>query len=93
MPQTGITFIRGIGTWYRVLAPDLLGHGDSDKPRADYSLSGFAVGLRDLVDALAISRATLVRHSLGGGIAMQFAYQHGVQAARREIGAVVSPRD
>jgi pimeloyl-ACP methyl ester carboxylesterase len=61
---------------YRVIAPDLLGHGQSDKPRADYSLGAFAVWLRDFLDALDIPAATLVGHSLGGGIALQFVYQH-----------------
>src|ERR1700749_4931902 len=61
---------------YRVLAPDLLGHGESTKPRGDYSLGAFAASLRDLLDELGISRATGVGQSLGGGIAMQFAYQH-----------------
>lgn len=61
---------------HTVLAPDLLGHGDSDKPRADYSLGGFANGLRDLLLLLGLSSATVVGHSLGGGIAMQFAYQY-----------------
>ncbi len=59
-----------------VIAPDLLGHGDSDKPRADYSLGGFASGLRDLLDHLGHERVTVIGHSLGGGVAMQFAYQH-----------------
>ena len=62
---------------YRVIAPDLLGHGQSDKPRiSDYSLGAFAVWLRDLLDELGVSQATLVGHSLGGGVAMQFVYQH-----------------
>jgi pimeloyl-ACP methyl ester carboxylesterase len=61
---------------HRVVAPDLLGHGQSDKPRADYSLGAFAVWLRDLLDELAVTRATIVGHSLGGGVAMQFVYQH-----------------
>jgi len=60
---------------YTVLAPDLLGHGDSAKPRGDYSLGAYASGIRDLALALDVGRATLVGHSLGGGIAMQFAYQ------------------
>jgi pimeloyl-ACP methyl ester carboxylesterase len=58
-----------------VVAPDLLGHGDSAKPRGDYSLGAHASGIRDLLVALDIDRATVVGHSLGGGIAMQFAYQ------------------
>lgn len=61
---------------YRVIAPDLLGHGQSDKPRGDYSLGAFAVCLRDLLDALGIAKATVIGHSLGGGVAMQFAHQH-----------------
>lgn len=61
---------------YRVVAPDLLGHGQSSKPRSDYSLGAFAVGLRDLLDELGVESATVVGHSLGGGVAMQFLYQH-----------------
>ncbi len=61
---------------FRVIAPDLLGHGQSDKPRGDYSLGAFAASLRDLLDELGVARATIIGQSLGGGIAMQFAYQH-----------------
>lgn len=61
---------------YRVIAPDLLGHGRSAKPRTDYSLGAFAAGLRDLLDDLGISRVTVIGQSLGGGVAMQFLYQH-----------------
>jgi len=60
---------------YTVLAPDLLGHGESAKPRGDYSLGAYASGIRDLMVALGIERATFVGHSIGGGIAMQLAYQ------------------
>lgn len=67
---------------FRVLAPDLLGHGGSAKPRGDYSLGAFAVWLRDLLDELGVSQATVVGHSLGGGVAMQFAYQHPDYAKR-----------
>lgn len=84
-----ILLIHGIGdssdTWrdvmpglarsYRVIAPDLLGHGASDKPRADYSLPAYANGMRDLLGVLGVERVTLVGHSLGGAVAMQFAYQ------------------
>lgn len=67
---------------FRVIAPDLLGHGESAKPRGDYSLGAFAVWLRDFLDELGVSQATLVGHSLGGGVAMQFAYQHPDYATR-----------
>ncbi|MFF3445709.1 alpha/beta fold hydrolase [Streptomyces sp. NPDC002667] len=84
-----LVLIHGIGdssaTWaelipdlartHTVIAPDLLGHGESDKPRADYSVAAYANGVRDLLGTLDIESATLVGHSLGGGVAMQFAYQ------------------
>jgi pimeloyl-ACP methyl ester carboxylesterase len=60
---------------YCVVAPDLVGHGASAKPRGDYSLGAYANGVRDLLGALGHDHATIVGHSLGGGIAMQFAYQ------------------
>jgi pimeloyl-ACP methyl ester carboxylesterase len=60
---------------YDVIAPDLLGHGRSAKPRGDYSLGAYASGLRDLLVALEVPSATVVGHSHGGGVAMQFAYQ------------------
>jgi pimeloyl-ACP methyl ester carboxylesterase len=60
---------------YTVIAPDLPGHGGSAPSAGDYSLGALATGLRDLLVALGHERATLVGHSLGGGIAMQFTYQ------------------
>jgi pimeloyl-ACP methyl ester carboxylesterase len=60
---------------YTVIAPDLIGHGDSAAPRGDYSLGAHAASIRDLLAAIGIDRATLVGHSLGGGVAMQFFYQ------------------
>ena len=59
-----------------VIAPDLIGHGDSDKPRADYSLGAFATSLRDLLAHLGHDRVTVVGHSFGGGVALQFAHQY-----------------
>ncbi|HET6504969.1 MAG TPA: alpha/beta hydrolase [Amycolatopsis sp.] len=84
-----VLFLHGIGddssTWldvlaslagdFTVIAPDLLGHGASDKPRADYSVAAYACGMRDLLATLDVDRVTVVGHSLGGGVAMQFAYQ------------------
>ena len=85
-----ILLLHGIGdnslTWetvqtklaerFTVIAPDLLGHGRSDKPRADYSVAAYANGMRDLLAVLDIERVTVVGHSLGGGVTMQFAYQY-----------------
>jgi pimeloyl-ACP methyl ester carboxylesterase len=60
---------------HTVIAPDLIGHGDSAGPMGDYSLGAHAAVIRDLLSGLGIDRATIVGHSLGGGVAMQFFYQ------------------
>jgi len=87
---SALLLLHGIGdssdTWrdlipvlardHTVIAPDLLGHGRSEKPRADYSIAAFANGIRDLLGVLGLERVTVVGHSLGGGVAMQFAYQY-----------------
>ena len=67
--------IEPLARKHTVIAPDLPGHGESAPGGGDYSLGALAAGLRDLLVALGHERATLVGHSLGGGIAMQFAYQ------------------
>ena len=64
-----------LATRYRVIAPDLIGHGDSATPRGDYSLGAHATVIRDLLSALGIERASFVGHSLGGGVAMVFFWQ------------------
>jgi pimeloyl-ACP methyl ester carboxylesterase len=73
---TWVPVMPALAEHAHVIAPDLLGHGDSDKPQADYSLGALASGLRDLLELLGHDRATVVGHSLGGGVAMQFAYQY-----------------
>ncbi|MGA2320960.1 MAG: alpha/beta fold hydrolase [Solirubrobacteraceae bacterium] len=67
---------------FTVIAPDLIGHGASAKPKGDYSLGAHATGLRDLLLALGHERASIVGHSLGGGIAMQFSYQFPERSER-----------
>jgi pimeloyl-ACP methyl ester carboxylesterase len=67
---------------FTVIAPDLLGHGKSATPRGDYSLGAHASGARDVATALGHERVTVVGHSLGGGIAMQFAYQFPERSER-----------
>jgi pimeloyl-ACP methyl ester carboxylesterase len=106
-----ILLIHGIGdssdTWrpvvdqlaqhHTVIAPDLLGHGRSEKPRADYSIAGYANGMRDLLSVLDVDRVTVVGHSLGGGVAAQFAYQFPDRCERLVlvgsggVGRTVSP--
>jgi pimeloyl-ACP methyl ester carboxylesterase len=63
-----------LNTDHRVLVPDLFGHGASAKPMGDYSLGAHAATMRDLLDRIGVDRVTLVGHSFGGGIAMQFCY-------------------
>jgi pimeloyl-ACP methyl ester carboxylesterase len=65
-----------------VIAPDLIGHGESDKPRGDYSLGAHASSIRDLLLALGHDRATIVGQSFGGGVAMQLAYQYPERCER-----------
>ena len=69
-----VTLVDRIDDTQRVIVPDLFGHGESSKAMGDYSLSSHAATLRDLLDRLEIDTVTLVGHSLGGGIAMQFFY-------------------
>src|SRR3954465_5470491 len=73
--QTWAGVLDRLAASHTVIAPDLLGHGSSDKPRGDHSVAGHANGVRDLLSVLDMERVTLVGHSLGGGIALQFAYQ------------------
>ncbi|HJT38463.1 MAG TPA: alpha/beta fold hydrolase [Actinomycetota bacterium] len=65
-----------------IVAPDMIGHGTSAKPKGDYSLGALASSVRDVMVALGHSRATIVGHSLGGGVAMQFAYQFPERSER-----------
>jgi pimeloyl-ACP methyl ester carboxylesterase len=94
---TWLPVIDQLARKYTVIAPDLLGHGASDKPRADYSVGGYANGMRDLLTILDIDKVTVVGHSPGGGVAMQFAYQFPerterlVLVAPGGIGPEVSP--
>ena len=74
--------LESLARHYTVIAPDLLGPGGSHKPRADYSVGGYANGMRDLLTVLGIDSATVVGHSFGGGVAMQFGYQYPERTER-----------
>jgi len=80
--STWLPVVESFATDYTVIAPDLLGHGLSDKPRADYSVAAYANGMRDLLSVLDIDRVTVVGHSLGGGVAAQFAYTYPERCER-----------
>src|SRR5271154_1353626 len=89
--------LEQLATDHRVIVPDLLGHGRSEKPRADYSIAAYANGMRDLLTVLDVDRVTVVGHSLGGGVAAQFAYQFPERCERLVlvgsggVGRTVSP--
>jgi pimeloyl-ACP methyl ester carboxylesterase len=92
-----VNLVQKLDTDHRVVAPDLFGHGASDKLMGDYSLGAHAATLRDLLDRLDIDQVTLVGHSFGGGIAMQFCYlfpervERLVLVASGGLGRSVSP--
>jgi pimeloyl-ACP methyl ester carboxylesterase len=91
------TVAQRLAATHRVIAPDLIGHGDSATPRGDYSLGAHAASIRDLLATIGVERATIVGHSLGGGVAMQFFYQFPQRTERLVLissgglGAEVSP--
>src|SRR3954454_1911025 len=68
------TLVPALARSWTVIAPDLPGHGESGSSAGDYSVGAMAATVRDLLMSLGIERATIVGHSLGGGVAMQFAY-------------------
>jgi pimeloyl-ACP methyl ester carboxylesterase len=74
--RTWREIMPGLAAHHDVIAPDLLGHGESAKPMGDYSLGAMASGLRDLLAILEVDRVTVIGQSFGGGVAMQLAYQH-----------------
>src|SRR3954465_3261673 len=80
--QTWAGVLDRLSASHTVLAPDLLGHGSSDKPRGDYSIAGYANGMRDLLSVLDLEQGTGGGHSLGGGVALPFAYQFPERCAR-----------
>lgn len=66
-----------VAPYYRTLALDLRGHGDSDRdPEARYDYDFHVADLEAVTAALGIDRLVLVGHSLGGRIAMLFAGRH-----------------
>jgi pimeloyl-ACP methyl ester carboxylesterase len=80
--ESWVPLISALARRFTVVAPDLLGHGRSAKPRADYSIAAYANGMRDLTEVLGIDRFTVVGHSLGGGVAAQLAYQYPERVER-----------
>ncbi|MGH2589853.1 MAG: alpha/beta fold hydrolase [Actinomycetota bacterium] len=70
-----------LSPWMRVIAPDLLGSGDSDSPEgADLSLRAHATHVRELLDGLGVDRFAIAGHGHGGGVAQLVALGSNVEA-------------
>lgn len=70
-------YVERLVNQYRVVAPDLPGHGGSERPPdQDYDLDAMAAALGDFVDAAELPRFHLVGSSMGGGVALAYAIEH-----------------
>lgn len=100
-----VILLHGIPTWSylyheviplleplaRVLAPDFLGHGYSDKrDRFDRSLMAQTKMILAFMDALGLERATIVGHDTGGGVALIMAIEHPTRVKRLVLSNVVA---
>jgi len=75
----GVVWHQNIGAFsnhFRVIAPDVVGYGESDKPSADYDRPFYASWLRDFLDAIDVDQIYLAGVSQGGAIAAQFAIDY-----------------
>ena len=78
-PSFGLFWYPVIGplsTRFRVIAPDVVGYGESDKPSAPYDSHFYCSWLNEFMDALGLEKASLVGHSQGGAIAIHFALDY-----------------
>ena len=66
--------VRALGDRFRLIAPDLIGFGESDAPddRGSYSMGAFADEIKGLIDQLGLDRVALMGLSIGGYIAFEF---------------------
>jgi pimeloyl-ACP methyl ester carboxylesterase len=71
-----LSMADALGASWRLIAYDLRGRGESDKPATGYSLADHDRDLLGLLDALGLERAVLMGHSLGAHIAVRFAAHH-----------------
>ncbi len=96
-PQHTLVFVHGFGgharQWkhqinafaltHRVIAPDLRGHGLSDRPAGPYDMDTLVGDLNGLLDGLGVTDpVVLVGHSFGGAIVTEFAVRHPERVRR-----------
>lgn len=68
--------VKALAEHYQVIAPDLRGHGNSDKPTGGYSIPQFAADILGLMDAMGCQQAHMIGLSLGGMITLEFATRY-----------------
>ena len=84
-----ITQLAPLG--YRCIGIDLRGFGQSDKPFGSYSFDVFANDVKKVLDALEVQDATLVGHSMGGGVALNYAARHGQRISKLVLAGAATP--
>ena len=77
-----VPFAARLADAFRVVVPDLPGHGRSDTPRRALDVEGFADALLNFLNAAALERPVLVGHSLGSQIALALAARHPERVER-----------
>jgi len=74
--NSNVTFwqenVFALAKTHRVIAVDLIGFGDTDKPQINYNVAMLAQFLYDFLQSLQLKRYYLVGHSLGGAVSLQF---------------------
>jgi len=76
---------------YRCIGIDLRGFGQSDKPYGTYSFDVFADDLKTVLDTLNVQGATLVGHSMGSGVALNYAARHGQHISKLMLAGAATP--
>jgi 2-hydroxy-6-oxonona-2,4-dienedioate hydrolase len=74
--------ISGLAPFFRVIAPDQIGFGQSDKPLTMYHSGVFAGFVARFMEAIGVSRATIIGQSMGAGVALYLAVHHPASVAR-----------
>ena len=78
---TWLPLVAPLSERYRVVVPDLPGHGESEKVRADYSPRFYARVVRHLFDELGIEQAVVLGNSMGGRVALELALRSPARVA------------
>ena len=84
--------LRHFDATHRVVAPDLLGHGRSDRPPIVYTADGFVAQVERLVDHLGLESFHLVGCCLGGGVALLYARRHPERVRSLAVVTAATPK-